>query len=67
MIFILSVSWENFIKQMLILLKSLKRPMGGRVALHPTSDYDQYDTGTPNRDAKYDDSDPQDLSQLDAE
>ena len=52
---------------MLILLKSLKRPVGGRVALHPTSDYDQYDTGTPNHDAKYDDSDPHNLSQLDAE
>ena len=52
---------------MLILLKSLSRGMGGRGALHPTSAYDQYDTGMPNRDAKYDDSDPHNLSRLDDE
>ena len=41
--------------------------MGGRVALHSTSAYYQYDTGIPNCDAKYDDSNPHNMSQLDAE
>ena len=53
--------------KMLILLKSLNRPVGGRVALHPTSAYDQYDTGAPNRDAKYNDSDPPNLNRFDDE
>ena len=52
---------------MLILLKSLSRGVGGRVALHLTSAYDQYDTGIPNRDAKYNDSEPHNLSRLDDE
>ena len=52
---------------MLILLKSLNRPVGGRVALHPTSAYDHYDTGIPDHDAKYDDSDPHNLNRFDDE
>ena len=52
-------------------LKTNANPVKVAEAWHgwwsPNNAYDQYDTGTANRDAKYDGSDPHNLSRLDDE